>query len=437
MAQKSETLAANLAIVRTRWPEMAEKIEKTPPISVVLAAGYPQDTLVAEGIHLSSCNDRWAEAVLQASLVPPESLEAWVYGIGLGDLPRVLLERSRLERLFVVMLNPGVVGQSFGYFDHVDWLSDPRVIFMTGEGLDEVRFPFAAVPPCLQLADDASSRIRDLVFLELATPYIRRQHGAANEHLLVRLKENEGVMREDGDVASLFGSRNGETVLVAAAGPTLSHHFDWLGRQQTRHGRFLIAVDAAFRALAEAGIVPDMVVTMDANREGVLSFFEGIDLAPFKKTSLLYFPLVHADVLNLWPGPRLVSYVDHPLYVDLSSRLPRANLFSSGSVIHPAVDIAVRMGGARIVLCGADFSFPGGRTYVNGGQVRPRAVAIGEHWVLNGYGERVPTAPNYRGFLRDLERYICAHEKVVFVNASRAGALIKGAAFLENLDGEQ
>lgn len=436
MAQDREALAANLSIVRTRWPEVAERIENTRPTCEVSVAGSSPNTLVVGGVHLSSCYDRIAEAVLQASLVPPESPEAWVYGIGLGDLPRVLLQRPRLKRLFVVMLNPEVVCQSFAHFDHVDWLADPRVMLLTGAGQEEMHFPFAAVPPCLQLADDASSRIRDLVVLELATPYIRRQHSAANEHLLARLKENEAAVREDGDVARLFGSRTGETVLVAAAGPTLSQHFAWLSRQQAEHGRVLIAVDAAFRALSEAGICADIVVTMDGNREGVLSFFEGIDLAPHKKTPLVYFPLVHADVLALWPGPRLVSYVDHPLYADLASRLPRGRLFSSGSVIHPAVDLAVRMGGERIVLCGADFSFPGGRAYVNGGQVRPQAASAGEHWVLNGNGERVPTAPNYRGFLRDLERYIGAHPRVAFVNAGRDGALIKGTSFLEKCDGE-
>ena len=167
-------LSENLNIIQQRWPLIAQALATAArePRAELVQDG-PQATLLIDGIHLTSSFDRRAEARLQASLVPEESSEAWVYGIGLGDLPRELLCRPQLRRVHVILINPAVARQSFEFFDHRDWLRDERVEILTSGGQSQVQFPFAAVPSCLQLADDPSERLRDLVVLELATPFIR------------------------------------------------------------------------------------------------------------------------------------------------------------------------------------------------------------------------------------------------------------------------
>ncbi|MFT5155242.1 MAG: hypothetical protein ACI841_005253, partial [Planctomycetota bacterium] len=52
-------------------------------------------------------------------------------------------------------------------------------------------------------------------------------------------------------------------------------------------------------------------------------------------------------------------------------------------------------------------------------------------WVVDGRGERVPTLPNLRGYLRDLERYLKAHQNVQFFKPCRLGALIEGVKYRE------
>ena len=87
----------------------------------------------------------------------------------------------------------------FRFFDASDWLADPRVSL--GFAVDETTLhaPFAANFPCLMLADEASSRLRDMVCLELSTPFIREKHSAHNAHLKQRLHDNEPYVRADGD----------------------------------------------------------------------------------------------------------------------------------------------------------------------------------------------------------------------------------------------
>lgn len=421
----------NFKIIKRRWPEVFDQLCEASPERVTLVKDGPQQTLLVEGHHITSSYGREKEAELQASLVPEASPEAWVYGMGLGDLPRALLQRKDLKKLHVVPLNAALARQSFELFDHTDWLTEERVILLTSRQVPEIRFPFAAVAGELGVADDASSRLRDFVVLELATPHIRNKFRCDDPKLQARLEANAPFLEKDRDVAELFGAARGSRVLVAAAGPTLEKGLTWIRRVKTEDDVLLIAVDAAVPTLRAAEICPDIVVSIDASREGVLRFMEDAGPEVLSCSRLVYFPLVHPDILKLWTAPRLAAYAGHPLYEPLQRRFPKGTLFSAGSVIHPAVDLAVRMEAAEVVLLGADFSFPGGRQYAKELEGYLPTEPVAGDWVLNGCAERVATAKNYRGFLRDLERYIARQPQVSFYNASLQGAKIEGTKYLE------
>ncbi len=190
-------LEGNLAIVKERWPKHFETISSAEdPTDVAWSQNTPQSTLVIDGIHLSSGYDQEKEAQLQASLIPEESETVWVYGMGVGDLPRALLRRQQLNSLFVTLLNPSVAHAVFACFDQRDWLADPRVeLDLVSES--DIRVPFAAVPSCLQLADENSARLRDLVFLELATPFLHEKHSLENPAIEKRIERNTRFVAVD------------------------------------------------------------------------------------------------------------------------------------------------------------------------------------------------------------------------------------------------
>jgi hypothetical protein len=81
--------------MKHRWPEVGTRLDLAQlPESVELVTDTPDATLRINGIHLTSAYDRHSEAERQAGLIPLQSPLAWVYGIGLGDLPRSLLGRN-------------------------------------------------------------------------------------------------------------------------------------------------------------------------------------------------------------------------------------------------------------------------------------------------------------------------------------------------------
>ncbi|ABA88394.1 protein of unknown function DUF115 [Syntrophotalea carbinolica DSM 2380] len=427
--QRLDFMAENFAILSRRWPELARHIEKAadnlPPFTLVEKTDR---TLFIDGIHLASAYNRQAEAQLQASMVPDGSPCAHVYGMAIGDLPRILLKRDSIRELTVVVMNCAVAALSLYFFDHRDWLDDPRLTLVAAAPTDRIKEPFAVAPGPLQLACDQASRLRDLVCLELATPFIRKRHRPDNPHLQKRLTENSEFVANDPSFTELTASSRYRTVVVAAAGPTLSDHYAWM--KDHKPGP-IIAVDAALKPLLQAGIVPEVVVTIDGHADVYDLFFADVDLALLRESALVYFPVVQNQTLQHWPGRRYAAWSKAPIFADLTKRYPRSALFSSGSVIHPAVDLATRLTGENIILAGADFGYPNGQSHVAGcAQAQP---VQGSHWVLNSHGERISSIPNLRAYLRDLEGFIAGKNELKFFNASPEGAAILHTELLTEL----
>lgn len=425
----NEVLSKNLALVGLRFPEVRKEIARANLDS--LKVEVEQNTILVNGIQLTSNYDRVDEANLQAKLIPEESTTAFVYGVGLGDLCDVLLHRKQLEKLYVCILNIDLFVHVLNVIDHSHWLSDTRVILMLSTQLKEVYQPFAAVPAELVLADEESAQIRDRVVLELDNEFISRSH--IDDYVLFKesTEKNNSYIQADPSIAELSMPVN-NGVYIAAAGPTLSEHLEVLQENQFSHTRkTLIAVDAAVKPLLNNNIIPNIVVSADHAAKLTLV---GVDLAKLANTSLVYFPRVSPELIENWPGKRYCVYSFGELYKKLDEKYPKEKLFVSGSVIHPAIDLAVQKGAEEIILLGADFGFPGNQTHASGQNIHnSEHYTESSHWVLNGKGERIVTMLNYRGYLRDLERYIRSKTHVRFINGSLEGAKIEGTSPLIKL----
>ena len=97
-------LEMNRETLTRRWPALLASLEAAPePDSAFLRTDTIAPTLDYEGIQLSSAYDRFNEASIQARLIPASSTKATVYGLALGDLPRILLARDQLEHLHVAV----------------------------------------------------------------------------------------------------------------------------------------------------------------------------------------------------------------------------------------------------------------------------------------------------------------------------------------------
>lgn len=423
----SDSFEHNAQVIQRRWPALCARLllEDRQAVDAQLVEGLGS-TLSVSGIQLTSRHDRIDEARIQAASLPADKPQLHVYGTGLGDLPVVLLERQNLERLYVHILNGALFALVLQLLDQRQWLEDPRVELLYAGDLPDICTPFFALPAEMLLADDFNAKSRDRLVNEVHLSFNNRDFDPQSPVIQQRLQECLPVLLADDDVAQLFGSCAGRDIYVIGTGPTLEQHFEQLAAIRQRAERPLfICVDTAYRPLREHGIVPDLVVSIDQRISSRHLPFEESD-----GIALVYLPMSDPAVLKAWRGKRYGGYSASPIYAALREQHPRAQLHVGGSVIHPAVDLAVKMGAARITLFGADFAFPMNKTHAgwSDGDLGP-PVSQARHWVRDGHGERVSTQLNFRGYLCVLERYIAAHPQVAFFNSSRAGALIAGTGF--------
>ena len=422
----SEFFQANAEVLQRRWPALFERLmaEDSAAVQAELVQGLGS-TLSVNGVQLTSRHDRTHEARVQAASLADKA-QLHVYGTGLGDLPAVLLERAGLERLYVHILNGALFALVVQLLDQRHWLEDPRVELFYAGDLSDICTPFFALPTEMLLADDFNAKIRDRLVSEVHLSFNNREFDPQSPVIQQRLQDCLPVLLGDDDVAQLFGTCVDRDVYVIATGPTLEEHFERLAKVRAQAQRPLfICVDTAYRPLREHGVVPDLVVSIDQ-----LISFRHLPFEQSEGIPLVYLPMSDPEVLRAWKGKRYGGYSASPVYAALREAYPRGELHVGGSVIHPAVDLAVKMGARRITLFGADFAFPMNKTHAgwNDGELGP-SVNQARHWVRDGHGQRVSTQLNFRGYLCVLERYIAAHPQVEFFNSSKAGALIAGTRF--------
>ncbi|MBD0702707.1 motility associated factor glycosyltransferase family protein [Pseudomonas sp. Fig-3] len=423
----SEFFERNFQVIEQRWPAVAQRLllENAGELQADLVEGLGS-TLSINGIQLTSRHDRLAEADLQAGSLPPDATAVHVYGTGLGDLQNRLLEQAEVERLYVHILNGSVFALVLQLLDQSSWLADPRVEMLYAGDLAELQLPFFALPAELVLADDFNAKIRDRLISETHLAFNNREFDPRAPEIIERLQSTFGLVQRDRDVAELFGTLNGREVFVIATGPSLEQHFEQLrGLNSQAERPLLICVDTAYRPLITQGIRPDIVVSIDQR-------ISARHLPPEDTgaIALVYLPMADPSVIEAWQGRRYAGYSASPVYHQMRQQLPRGELYVGGSVIHPAVDLAVRMGAEQVTLFGADFAFPHDKTHAGwgDGDLGPQLDAS-RHWVLDGHGQRVKTQLNFRSYLCELERFVAGHPQVRFYNSSRDGAMIVGTAF--------
>ncbi|HEY0285629.1 MAG TPA: 6-hydroxymethylpterin diphosphokinase MptE-like protein [Pseudomonas sp.] len=422
----SEIFQRNCAVLE-RWPQILQRLLAEAPESLPaeLVEGNGS-TLSVSGVQLTSRHDRISEAQLQADSLPANSPEVHVYGTGLGDVQRVLLTSRSLQRLHVHILNGALFALVLQLLEQDDWLNDPRVVLTYAGDQTEIKLPFFALPAELVLADDFNARIRDRLVSEVHVGFSNQPFAPDTPENLQLLEQARTLLQRDTDVGVLFGTQPGREVFIIATGPSLQQHLPRLRAIWDAADRPLfMCVDTALVSLRKHGIEPDIVVSID--HRITPRYLPPDNTAHI---ALVYLPRLDEKLLSAWRGPRYVGYSTSPLYAQIRQQIPRAQLFVGGSVIHPAIDLAVKMGACRVTLFGADFAFPGERTHTGwqDGDLGPPAN-LSRHWVLDGRGNKVKTQLNFRGYLIELERYIAQHPHVRFYNTSRDGALIAGAEF--------
>nr|WP_320126421.1 6-hydroxymethylpterin diphosphokinase MptE-like protein [uncultured Shewanella sp.] len=423
----TKLFASNLNIIVKRWPIVAAAVKSQTinELDAHLVNGRNQ-TISVNGIQLSSRHDRIAEAQLFISTLPADATHVTVYGVGMGDVPSLLIDNPQYLSIDVCILNLSVFALLISYTDQSEWLKHPN-INLTALPSAKLNFPNIAITPDLTLVSDENAITRDLLVYELNRNFANQKHNL-DKISLTRLNANIPNLLNDPDASLLLNTHSNINCIVIASGPTLEDHYPYLFEltQKPKYSRpLVIAVDTSFKALFQHKVIPDIIISIDPNIRP--------DHFPMEHTEnviLVYFPKINPLILEQWKGPKYSAYSTSSLYDELANRYPKLRLFTNGSVVHPAIDLAIYLGAYQVSLFGCDFCYTRNKTHAFwlDGALGPQ-IKNAKHWLINGYGDRVPTDLNFRGYLRSLEQFIKSKPNVKFYQSSLDGARIHGAQY--------
>ena len=439
-----------LAIIRRRWPRVGVALERTAVSHTCRwVTGGRVETLEADGFRLASIWDPHSEARLQCQHVDTTAMDITLFGIGMGYLPELLLQRLPTGgRLRVVPMNLSILKALLAHIDMSDWLAHPQLELSLSDDITTLPPDSRLVvnTPMLSLAEPAAEPLRDRLRQVLEGRHVSRYQDRLSPVLDHNIRGNRPHSLRDRSVGTLFPEQgdalDGATCIVAGAGPSLDASLPAIA-ESVEHGACLVAVDAALLPLVQAGIIPHFVVSIDP-LPGVARFYD-TELSRLSGCAMVYFPSVDPDVIARWPHERFIAVSTHERYTRYPELDGVARLFSSGSVIHPATDLAVRLGARTVCFAGADFGFPAIDSIASTPQAVPDKGLRASHasgvagaatvteenciFLRDDNDEPMSSQPNLVSYLRDLEAYI-AHRSgdgTLFCKLGKYGAAIAGA----------
>ncbi|QJR20898.1 hypothetical protein BREVNS_0148 [Brevinematales bacterium NS] len=198
---------------------------------------------------------------------------------------------------------------------------------------------------------------------------------------LIHMIRNLRNLRFSTPLAKLFFRQQNVPIVIVSAGPSLRQSLAALSR--VRSSVFMVAVDTALLPLYEAGIVPDMVYSLDAQVH-TLEDFLGIDRKYLSRLHLVYDMVAHPETLafvkEASSGPHYVATTAHvdidpqgnPFllkhefvrWLELEFNTSLGDVETGGSVSTSVFHASFLMGGNPLLLVGQDLAFSYQTTHV-------------------------------------------------------------------------
>ena len=419
----------NMALLAQRWPSLANHIDEQgiEDLNAQLTEGQSQ-TISINDIQLSSRHNALEEAFFYRSLTTGN--EYHLFGFGMGDLPNLLSQDKSATKITVYVLHADVFKMVLHYTTQ-QWLTDVRFdlqIITKNSSL----IPLMNHPGLIILPADKTLLKKKLpnIYYQLETIIFTKHLNknmidAEHQKKYRRLETNNlAFLKKEQDVKSIFQVQVQEVILVGA-GPSLEACQDLLHKLTRQKNRpLIIAVAMACKALLKYGVKPDIVVSVDVD-----VFDTVIPYQIAKNTCLVYSSRTDHKCIKKWRGQRYFTHLTEPSYDHFNKILPATRLSIFGSVIHPAMNIALAKGAKKIYIMGCDFGFPNDQAHAELSNDEYALPFINET-VINGYGQEIGTDKQYRTFLVGLEQMMFVNPNVDYINCSRIGARITGARYL-------
>lgn len=219
--------------------------------------------------------------------------------------------------------------------------------------------------------------------------------------------------------------------IIVAAGPSLDKNIHELKNAEGK--AFLIVVDTALKAVLNADITPDMLVTVDPHKE--MHLFEH---EKFAHIPLAIDSSANPNVISRHQGKRFYISDTCQMICNYYRQFQNEEMIfleTGGSVANDAFSLAVELGFQNIILVGQDLAYTDGRghtkaAYNDEEKNRADAKTAEEIEVEDIYGNMIRTSTSMQVYLRWFEMQMERFPDLNVIDATEGGAKIRGTRIM-------
>ncbi len=224
-------------------------------------------------------------------------------------------------------------------------------------------------------------------------------------------------------VKALECTFEGKPAIVVAAGPSLNNSLQYIKEYKDQF--VIIAVGTALRPLLQAGIRPDLVVSIDASYK-IGAQFDKIDCSDlFLVASNIAFPQITdrfkgvfygytgGDPIGTW-----ITRISHDT----------GTIMAGGTVTATAINLAVKMGCNPVICTGLDLCMAEtGYTHANNSMYHGVKLPSDQLVAVPGnFRDPVLTTGQFYTYIEIISDYAKSRKDVCFLNATDDGAKLDG-----------
>lgn len=211
----------------------------------------------------------------------------------------------------------------------------------------------------------------------------------------------------------------GLPAIVVAAGPSLDKNIDVLKKAKGK--ALIIVVDTAIKRVLKAGIIPDMIISIDMEKP--VEMFEGENLA---EIPFLVDMDANIDVLDyVRPKNLIFCSSDSVIWDDLFKRAGSEIrvMQNGGSVATAAISVLIEWGFKRIILMGMDLGFTSNKLYAGSESQEIDADEDRYTYVKGIYEDKILVRKDYYIYLKWIEKIAGYFSDIEFIDATEGGTL--------------
>lgn len=410
-------------------PEFAAKIatyENSTQYSIQLDQGK-ENTLLVDGRQLTSHHDRKGFAKYLCDKVNINKTVN-IYGFGLGDEIRYILKKKKDADIRVFILNPSLFFKLLSMDDELHELFRGNVKYFIPDMNTSIYSNSIIIQSELLIDGRSFNNLKSRLLNFLDDNFAQNYFNKTTKKLFDKnLKDNFELLKKEKLLTQNILNEFPKEVMITASGPSLEDNIETV-RNLHDKGVFLIAVDTSLVTLNANKIIPDVIVTTDANVYLVLKNKIFNDLSLYCNSTLIFSAHSEKDFIEKYPGRKYFIY--HNRDRELLPYLSKENadfITYGGSVLNEAAAIAVKAKAQVVKLFGCDFAFKGDRTHT--GDISDKAMSSydKELYVECNNGAMQKTIKAFNLYREYLENEIVQHKEIRFENYSKTGAKIKGS----------